>query len=342
VTVSARSARGRLGPRGLALVAVLVAAGAAILHFARPKGTQPELALRGDVLDAIPRGALAAVVIDLPAVRESPLGASLLGEGRRAAGLGEIEQLCGADPLEGVEQVALALSPEGVDAGFGVFAAGALRAERLLVCAERVLLERGGKPVRVQEDGFGVLRDGAALASAELAVRDDGPLVLSERAYLLEALAAAAGGPSLATDPAHAALRERIGMGAVVATAVLSESQRASLREASARPELAALSAGALRVELREAIDLHAIVLCDRPAACPAMAGELEAALRELASGPVARLLELRPMVERLRVRAEPDAVRIDGSVTLDELLAVQRRLETLEQLAPALDAPPK
>jgi hypothetical protein len=199
------------------------------------------------VRDAMPADALLAVVIDVTKLRSTDVGKTLLGQGRSMAGLGEIQRLCGGDPMDGVDQLGFAVPMEGPEDAFGVFATGAIDATAMLRCAERIVKEHGGTAERRTLGRFEVLDDASRQGStAQLAVADLGPLVLAEPPYLERALDAAAGkAPRLSVEPRHRRLWQTVGPGLLVATVVLSPEQRRTLADELRRQGMAASPFGA-------------------------------------------------------------------------------------------------
>ncbi len=308
----------------------------------RPSEESPAAAPVRSVLAAIPQGAMLVAVVDLNALRATELGQRFLGHGRTVAGLGEIQTLCGNDPMDGVDQLAVAVPAAGADAGFGVFAAGAFDAERLLSCAARIVTRRGGKPVRRRHDRFVVLRDASlALSSAELAVTDGGPFVLAEPPYLqasLEAMTDA--GPAADLNGAHRMLRELVPQGVVVATVVLSEAQRRTLvaeLRAQQLPDspFGAVTAAALSIRLDQALHLEAVLRCDEASACEAIAARIDSARKLEAAALAARVTGLARVLEAMTVRARRTSVFVRVSMPLDDALALVQDWLALRRLGP-------
>ena len=203
-----------LGRRGSVLLAMLLAAlvGWVVLAKVRGGPAPParEDARGANILEHVPADAFLVAEVNVDRLRTTELGRRLLGDGRQVTGLGEIQTLCGRDPMDAVRRLAIAM-PEQDAVGFGLFADGdAISAEAMLGCAERIVAERGGRPQRTMRGRFGLLEDAdASLSSAVLAVADGGPLVLGEPAYVQASLRLAEGeGASLASAGQHADLRQ--------------------------------------------------------------------------------------------------------------------------------------
>jgi len=333
-----------LGTRGFIMLAMMVLAVVGWLYVSR-RGQGREAAA-GSVLDAVPSEAMLIVVVDMKALRATELGQRLLGQGRSIAGLGEVRTLCGADPMDLVEQLAVVV-PEATElGGFGVFATGAFDADKFLRCAELIIRKRGGKPVRQPRHGFAVLRDtNLSLSSAELAVSDGGPLILGEPAYVSAGLKAARAGRS-DRNAAHTALRDLVQSGGVaVATVVLSREQRATLIDELRNQNMvdspfAAVTAGALSVRLDSELHAHAVLQCGRPAACKAIAEIIDSERIEEAETLTAQAVGLSKVLQGVSVKADQTAVHLRSSIAVDEALTLLRRVLALRKLGRQLEQP--
>jgi hypothetical protein len=329
------------------MLLALVALAAGWIHLKRGADTPEASSSPPSVLAAIPRGAMLVAVVDVAALRATALGQQLFGEGRSIAGLGEIQAICGRDPMADVVQLALAV-PTELNSGFGVFAAGRLDAEQLMACAAKIVERRGGKPVRSPVNGFFVLRDASGeLSSAELAARDGGPLVLAEAEYVRASLELAPGSEESALrDPEHLALRSLVVPGEITATVVLSGEQRRALADelrAQEQPDspFSALSAGALSVQVGQRLEAHAVLRCDRADACAAVAAHIDSALREEARSLSARAVGLTEVLDQLTIRTDGQAVHLRLGVGLEQAVALVRRVMTLRQLAEQVEHSP-
>jgi hypothetical protein len=328
----------RLGRRGVLVVVVLLGALAGWIAIGRLGRAKP--ARDEGVTAAIPSGAIVVAVLDLAALRSHPLTRGFLREPRSVEGIGDLAQACGADPLELVDRLAVAV-PARTDVGFGVFAQGALDAKTLSRCAETIVARRGGQPIRESRDGFIVVRDGAAGATgAALALRERGPLLLAEPAYLAAALKTVRGQePGVVDDPAHRKLRASVGEATIVATVVLSSEQRASLGDELERPgikasPIAAVRGGALAIRLEDQLYGHAIIACDGTGACATIAEALRAELAAKARAPLARVLGYAPLLERLMIEPRGDELHLRAAMPVADAVAIVRRLLALRQLA--------
>lgn len=291
----------------------------------------------GQLLGAVPDGALLLATVDVRALRRTALGERLLGRGRRIGGLGLVSEVCGADPMEGIEQLAVAIPAAGSDTSFAVFAAGRFDDQALVECATTVIRQRGGRPVLSPMGRFRVLRDASQLEpGAELAVAPGGPVVLAHGSYLREAVDAAEGRvPSMLHNRAHEQLRRAVGQGAMVATVVLSNDLRRTLvrelaLQGSADSPASAVTSAGVSVQLGKTLSGHLVIRCDRPEACRELARLLDEA-RQLR---VAELGEQQPdlaaVLKRAALRAAGGSVHVgvsvpaeSGPALLDGLLAM-------------------
>jgi hypothetical protein len=342
----------RLSPRGLGLrgIAIVVALALLVvgwLYASRPR--QAPVGASSSVLDVIPEGAFLVATVDMKALRQTEIGRRFLGEGRSVAGLGEVTELCGSDPMETVAELGFAV-PAAAGVGFGVFATGTLDAEALMSCAARIVDKRGGTPMRQTHDRFAVLRDASLeLSSAELAVAQGGPLLLAEPPYVRAALEVAAGrAPSTRDEPEHRALRELVDPGLLIATVVLDEEQRKSLldelrAQAMTDSPFSSLTSGAMSVGIDESLRVHAVLRCTSSEACAGVSRLIDAARKDEAGSVVARAVGLAPVLDRVAITAEGEAVHLRARLPVDEALEVVRKallLRRLSQLQPDEVAP--
>ncbi len=335
-----RRPRRGLGPRGVAILlgalALLVGWIAVTRATSSPTATADASVT---VLDHIPPGAMLVASLDVAALRNTPLGEQLLGQGRTVAGLGEVSALCGADPMDRVDELAIAVPGGAEDAGFGFFARGRIDAGELLGCAEKIVKERGGRPVRVPAGRFWVLKDASLeLSSAELAVADGGPIVLAEPSYVRAALGTE-GGSSMRSDAQHSALVALVPRGQLVATAVLSAEQRRALVDELMAQNMGdspfrSVVGGALSLTVTDAVTLAVALRCEQASACARVAEHVRQAARAEADTLAARAIGLSGILAGLDVRLEGDAVHVRVVVPAAEALTMLRRALALRQLA--------
>ncbi|HHH29162.1 MAG TPA: hypothetical protein ENK57_12565 [Polyangiaceae bacterium] len=341
-----------LGRRGVVLLAVLLGALVGWVALAGRRGGgaasgQGGSAVVSNVLEHVPADAFLVAEIDVDRLRATELGRRLLGDGREVAGLGEIQALCGRDPMNAVRRLVIAV-PEADEVGFGLFADGvAISAEAMLGCAERIVAERGGKPRRTVRGRFGLLEDEeASVTSARLAVADGGPLVLGEPPYVDASLRLAEGeGTSLAGAGQHAELRERLEGDVVVATAVLSAEQRATLRQELRMQNMAdspfrSVSAAGLGARVGRDLSLHAVLVCDDATAAQSVAAVIDEARRGEAETPAAVVSGLNSVLGRLVVGSTGNVVQLRLRLPVDDALQLVQRLLALRRLAQQRPAP--
>lgn len=340
-----------LGRRGSVLLAMLLAAlvGWVVLAKVRGGPAPParEDARGANILEHVPADAFLVAEVNVDRLRTTELGRRLLGDGRQVTGLGEIQTLCGRDPMDAVRRLAIAM-PEQDAVGFGLFADGdAISAEAMLGCAERIVAERGGRPQRTMRGRFGLLEDAdASLSSAVLAVADGGPLVLGEPAYVQASLRLAEGeGASLASAGQHADLRGALESDVLLTTAVLSAEQRATLRQelrvqGMEQSPFRSVSAAGLGASVGSDLALHAVLLCDDPAAAQGVAKVVDEARRGEAMTPAAVVSGLDSVLGRLEVETAGAAVELRLRLPVDEALSLVQRLLALRRLAEQAPGP--
>ena len=298
------------------------------------------------ILHHIPPGAMLVATVDVSALRDTALGKQLLGQGRSVAGLGDVSTICGSDPMDGVEHMAIAIPDAGEDTGFGLFATGAISGEAIVGCAERIVSKRGGRPVRVPAGRFKVLRDASLeLSSAELAAADGGPIVLAEPAYVRAALGTD-NGPSLNDDELHRALRGLVPAGQLVATAVLTTAQRRALiDELKAQNQTSSpfrsVNGAALAVSVDDQLRVALAIRCDAADACGDVATHLRSAARSEADGLPAQAVGLAGVLKRIEIETVGDAVHVRLTMPAADALVALRRVLALRQLASAPAAQP-
>jgi hypothetical protein len=190
-------------------------------QHAPPRPSPPAQSLLG----VVPRDAALELTCDFARLRGSELGAQVTQRLGRIGG-GDLVQRCGFDPLATIDQLALAI-PVAADmeaesqGDFALVAAGHFRAQAIAGCAEQLIRDRGGEPTRSSLGSLLSVRDRHG-AGGEVAVRDDGPLIVSGGAYFRElvdlANTQASAGANETRNPQHAALRKRLGDGTLLVT----------------------------------------------------------------------------------------------------------------------------
>ena len=334
--------------RGLGIFATVIAVlvGWVMLGRKQPRSAPPSAPV--DVLQAVPADTILALRVDVSQLRDSSIGAALLGQGRAAAGFGPIQQLCGHDPLDTIEQVALVL-PARNDVGFGIFARGTFQQQTLLACAEKVLQQRQGRPVTQRRGDYQVLRDVTTkVGAAQLAVAE-GLLLVAEPSYLGDVIDnhnRADAGRSIRDNPQHAALRDAVGPAAVTATAVLSDALRATLRDElraqkMVRSPFASIRAAAASLRLGDDLQLHLVLRCDSPAPCTAAADMLDRVRRDEARSSRAGYLGLSQVLATATVQARASDVHVRARLEHQTARAVLEKLVRLQRLSALFAAPP-
>ena len=323
----------------IALAAFVAAAAAGLSVVARSRRT-PELG--GRTLDAIPSGALLVATADLAALRASPVGAPFLREGREIPGLGKVRDVCGFDPIDALEEAALAIPAAGDSGEFGLVASGPVDHDAVIACAAKVIEARGGRPVITTIGGFRSVRDASlATSGGEIAARKGGPLLLGAGTYLRSMIDAADGrAPSVRSSRAHAALGREIA-GASVAirvTVVLSPEQRRTLVEelesggAAASPARS-ISGGALGVRVGASVAMHGVIACDDAAACDRLAVSIQRARDARAGDALLRLLGVSALLEKVRVEPAGELVHARVDVPTEQAAQLAERLLSLRGL---------
>jgi hypothetical protein len=323
----------------LALAAGIVITAGALLwgshnqEFGRSRKLESPLAV-------IPPGAALVASLDLSRLGASPAGAELVKRGATILGLGSED--CAARTLQRTQSIALSVEgvgdePAHVDSSeLALIASGEFDSAAVARCAEQTLLKRKGRPVRTTIGSFVTVRDQRG-PSGEVAVRDGGPLVISNGRYLREILESAEGKPRTATelertrDALHAELRNSFGRDApVIATITLPGGWLERMladREARLSP-LSELRSAALRVEpAGDGFVLEALLTHGSPEA----ASQVEALLTELAAA-------FRPWLE------QHAGARVAGQLSAERSLAqlkfsVHLTREELERLLSAAAA---
>jgi hypothetical protein len=258
----------------LAVAAAVVLAGRA-KHEPRAAGT------RTDPLTLVPPGPrllISADVAGLMKVAASDLarlgGDKLLG----------LRKTCGFEPLLSLERAVFAMpfgdaqaSSRGSD--FALIAETRIDSKQGLQCAERVIAQRGGSPVRTTLGRFTSVRD-SSKPLGEVAMRSDGLLVLSGGQYFRDVMDAAAATTKI--DEAaklrtqlHRSIRDKLGRSQLMLS-LLPESSSV----------LRGVRALGLGLELGKHLTLRGIVACVSATACSQARAVIQDAKTELAKEP--------------------------------------------------------
>lgn len=268
---------------------------------------------RAPAIAALPPGAQLLARFDLVRIRQSGLGSAITGGGRELTGLGSLTELCGFDPTEQIQELALATpAAAGDEPALGIVATGDFEPERILSCVAKVISRRGGTPTQSKLGEFSSVRD-RSRDGAEVAVRSGGPVLVGEGAYFRAMLDAADGrGPTLLGDEAHATLRDAVGgHGALSVTFVTRPGwlERWVTRDEAGAAPLGVVRAGALRVDLEPVPRATLLLACPSDSICKELGEWVEKTQRELRAG-ITREARLDP-VSSAKVSVEPNAVRL-------------------------------
>jgi hypothetical protein len=268
-----------------------LAASAWLIHRARPRAA---VAARDfDLVTAVPAGPELLVTAEVAAL--TPAVALELMKAGGGALLG-LRELCGFEPVLGFRRVAFAVpfrprnAPGGAD--FVFLAQTSLAPESVLRCAEAVLQKRGGKPVRSSLGRFTSVRDqGKPLG--EVAIRDDGLLVLSGGQYFRDVLDAA-NGAAVPDEAAHLRTRIHAGIRRRLAPSLLA----VTLLPGSNVP-VPGVQALGLGLDVAQDVRLRGFVGCVSAAACVGAKGMIEQIKGDVARDPGLSGLTSLTIVER-------------------------------------------
>ena len=321
----------------LALAAAIAAVVAvAAFSMLRERALEPRARRAASALSMIPPGPALVLTLDVANLRKGPAGALL---GRRLVALSNLSKRCGFEPLEEVEQLALAMpsAATGTSAGLstgelGLIATGDFSAARVLQCAELSIRERKGEPGRTRIGPFSTVRD-KSKSGGELAVRDGGPLIVSGGSYFRELLDAAeasqpAAPQAAARDAIHVELRRALGASAPLLLSWVLPPKWTETFVSQREAQLSRLSgvrALAVKATFDAGVALEGLVACADEQACRDLSGFIEefrgALGPELTVGDSWRLAT--------RVRIEQDRAKLRLRLTLD-----RAELESLLDLA--------
>jgi hypothetical protein len=280
----------------------------------RPEETPGEPARQIPALAALPRGAALVVSADFARVRQSPLGAALTGGGRELPGIGPLDELCGFDPTDRIREIALAAADGASE--LGIVATGDFSRDRLIECAARVIEKRGGEPAHSQLGSFRTVRD-RGRPEGEVAVREGGPVLLGGGSYLRDMVDAVEGrAPTLLGDETHSVLRAAIGgRGAVLVTWIARPDwlERWLGHDAVAGSPLAAVRAGALRLEVAPELAATFLFTCPDDATCQKLGAWAEGLCDGLRQA--ARESAGEDPVRESKVTVEKNVVRLSASL---------------------------
>jgi hypothetical protein len=266
---------------------------------------------------AFPRGASIVVAANLEKLRQSPLS-GLVDEGSREIVGQSVRETCGFDPIDRAKTLLLVIPNRTEhprdDSGqppFGIAIGGEFTEAAVASCAVRVVDKRGGEPARAKLGSFQAIRD--RRATGEVAVRDGGPLLLSEGWYLREMIDALDGKtPSLASDEQHATLRDSVGgKGSAILVTFISPPgwlDRMAGSEIASLSPLASLRAGAIRIDVDPRFTATLLLACPDTAQCDEIARFVERMRTDLRRA-IAEELGIDPILE-FKTEREKNAVR--------------------------------
>lgn len=266
---------------------------------------------------AFPRGASLVITANLEKLRQSPLS-GLVDEGSREIVGESVRETCGFDPIDRAKTLLLVIPnrterPKGdaTQPPFGIAIGGEFTEAAVTSCAVRVVEKRGGEPARAKLGSFQAIRD--RRATGEVAIRDGGPLLLSEGWYLREMIDALDGKtPSLATDDQHVTLRDSVGgKGSAVLVTFISPPgwlDRMAGSEIASLSPLASLRAGAIRIEVNPRFTATLLLACPDSAHCDEIAKFVERMRTDLRRA-ISEELGVDPILE-FRTEREKNAVR--------------------------------
>jgi hypothetical protein len=328
---------------GLVLLAAASALGAGLAWFLK---RQPAAEIGSSALDAIPSGALLVATADLKALRASPAGAPFFREGREIRGVGKVRDVCGFDPIDTLDDVAIAIPAAGDSGEFGLAAAGPIQPEALVSCAAKMIEARGGRPVKTPVGSFTTVRDAGDRTGGEIAIRPGGLVLLGGGAYLRAMIDSADGRtPTIRTSAAHAELGRLVGGGAARVTIVLTPEQREQIAEElalSGAPgsAAAAILGGGLGVDVGPAIALHGVIACAGALPCQALGEQLRAARDARVADIATRLVGFAGVLERVQFETQGDALHLRVEVPAEEAGALVDRLLALRGFRHPMPAP--
>jgi hypothetical protein len=297
---------------------------------AAPERPVVAAAERRELLELAPRASRLAITVDVRALRATALGRALFASGRDLGALGKLDALCGRDPSESIEELLVVASGDGRgDVGLAVRSAAS--GHEIADCAVKVLSTRGASPTRAPRGRYTVVRAPGRADLGELAVRDDGVVLLAGGSVFGDLLDAAEDRTlTLATEPTHQSLRRSLGPAAILGSVVLGTgwiTRFSDEPDAEASP-LAALRAVGLRVDVAPAPRVRLRLLAESASGSAPIARFVEGLRDEL--GPELERLFGAPLARRATVTVDADAV--DVALTLSDAEA-ERALSALVAL---------
>lgn len=286
------------------------------------------------------------VTLDLEAPRAGALRTLLFDPERELAGIGRLQDVCGYDPSAGVQALTLAaLRNKPADArnpAFAIVAAGEFDQQKLARCVERLLEAKGGNAERQRSGSMTLIHDRRG-SEAQIALLDQGLVLVSTREHLRQMLQALDGdAPSATDDATHRSLREAIGGRAPLLGTLTFQSgwlEQLLEDEEVQRSPLASLRGTALRLDFADGVALDVLFRCGEPGEVVPLQSFLSDLRRKL--GPLLRQQGLGEL-DRFELEQQGADLRLRWKLdqkTLAEL--VERLNQPLAAPAPKPQASP-
>lgn len=287
------------------------------------------------VNEAIPSDAQVVILADLARIRTSPYE-SLFAVGTVPSMMPGAEQGCGRNLTNRVESLAL-WAPAEPGASFGIAARAPVTVDAVWDCAQSTIAGRGGQPTFTEVEGFRIIKDEKlGPGSAQIAVRDPGLLLLGRpatRSRMMDALAGRTAAASTTGD--HDRMRKALGeVGELTVTVVVSP----PLRQRIARwlgeplPLLGQVTFLAATADLEATTHLRATVWCTSAQACEEVAERLRSKRRRILDSLAMRAIGVAGLLQDASFAPQGDRVDVRAKAPADQVLALAKRIEALEQ----------
>jgi len=301
-------------------------------------------------VEAIPSGAFLVVTIDFEKARDSALARDLA----QLADVGEMQELCGFDPVSHVRTLAVGV-PEKPDGVFGIAFTHDLSEDDLGKCAQRMMSLRSATPRFTQRGSWTVLEQEGAIAEAtraKIAYRSGSPVLVARGDYLATMQSALDGQTARAeSDGDHEKLRKaaRAHQGTIaIATAVLPKSIRDRIKNemegetspdknASTDPRsgtsrtatmTAILAVRALTVSVatrHDDVDVFAELACENEGACATLREFLDRKRKSIVQEPAARFAGIGAILDGAHVEANGASLDVTLSGSESEMARAAR-----------------
>ncbi len=281
---------------------------AALVLFARTKAGHARTA----AIDLVPYDARVVVSMNLDAIRRSPFGKFLRGDGQAPAGVPR--SACDRDALDQASELAVWLPGDTPDQ-FGIAAIGSFVRDELIGCSRTTIARRGGHPSVTTEGDYVVVGDDdLGTDAARIAARADGVLLLGRPSVRTRMAAVGAGwSPSAAVQGEHAKMRAALGPADVVLTAIVDRSVRDAARRLVGEGEslFDGVNAIGVAADTSATVRVHARVWCNDASACEALKTGLEARRSAMASSIAMRAAGVAGLVEGARIERQDATVDV-------------------------------